>query len=176
MSKIIAYEITPPTTSKYYSQSLHSAYFQPSKTSYVEERRFVRTVEDIRNYVSEFGIAPQYNYVTPAAVSPRQWSSYYADGKDIPISLQRPHFEWDGNTANIVDFFKNGGCYALYRGHGTESSWHHPNFSMREIAQLPQTKNPPFVFSVTCLSGKYDLLNGGFAQSLICKKMEDVLE
>lgn len=170
LSKIVAYEITPPTDSKYYSQSLHSAYFQPSTHTHIEERRFVRTAEDIRNYVNGFGINPDYNYVTSTVVSPKQWSPHYADGKDIPVSLQRPNFAWDGNTSNVVDFFKKGGCYALYRGHGTISSWHYPNFSMNEIAQLPTSKKLPFVFSVTCLTGRYDLHDGGFAQSLISKK------
>lgn len=170
LEKIIKYEKTPPLNSEYYSRSLHNAYFQPSSPSYIEERRFVRTVEDVRNYVNGFGIEPEYNYFAPSNVSPKYWSASYADGTEIPSSLQRPNYTWDGNTITTVDFFNKSGLYVLYRGHGFNDYWDIPRFSVKEISTLSESGIPPMVFSVTCLSGRYDYPAGGFAQSLINKK------
>jgi len=170
LAKIISYEKKPPLDSRYYLKSHHSAYFQPSTPTNFEERRFVRTAEDILNFVSTFGIEAERNYYASASVSPKFWSLRYADGKEIPTSLQRPNFSWDGNTTRITSFFGKGGLYALYRGHGAIDRWGTPSFSVNNIVGLSTTDSPPFVFSVTCLSGRYDLPNGGLAQSLISKR------
>lgn len=172
LEKITTYEMNPPKGNFYYTHSLHSAYFQPSTQSSVEARRFVRTAEDVLHYVKEAGINAERNYFTDSYVSPKNWSPTYADGKEIPQCLQRPEFAWNGNNKLITSFFEKGGLYALYRGHGEYNMWDKPRFSVNDILSSHTTTTYPIVFSTTCLSGRFDLSQDCFAQTLINSKQK----
>lgn len=172
LAKIINYEIRPPLLANYYKSCLHNAYFQPqSSNSSIADRRFVRTLEDIAAIASNNNISVIRNYVAPSTCSPKYWSPYYADGKEIPLSLQRPQFSWNGNTSNIKSWLQEGGLYFCYRGHGQYNYWHNPTFRIQDIpTSISMTQKIPLGFSLTCLTGRYDVPSGSLAQLLLTTK------
>ena len=95
VDKIINYDKTPVTNSAYYSYGINSALFQPQQinTSY-EDLRFVKTSEEIRDYMISKGksikrfynIYPKYNNVDPNTVYPKYWNGNIR-GISLPVTL-----------------------------------------------------------------------------------------
>jgi hypothetical protein len=167
LSKILKYEKTPPQDIMYYATSLHNADFATTDRV-TESRRFVRTAEDVRDRMSSLGCGVNINYTATRLSTPKYWSSLYADGKELSQELQA--YSWNGNKSTIFDYLNGKSLYMLYRGHGSVQGWATPGFSNVDISNLNVTEYQPIVFSITCLTGKFDYSLGCFAQQLLCKE------
>ena len=171
VDKIINYEASPSIDSTFYKSCSHLAYFQDqndidSKKDGYEDRRFARTSEDIREYMLSKGKNIERIYSTPFDVIPTNWNrGIFANGENISLSLKKPLFSWNGNTSDIIRSFNEGKYYILYRGHGTEYSWFNPSFSVGNFSELINSEKQPVVFSIACLTGKFNK-NNCFAESL----------
>ena len=157
VNKIIGYEQAPPIKSSFYNKGLHCAYFEGSKKDGREYFRFTRTSEDIYNYVTSKGKKIQREYTTPEDVTPVSWNkAFYADGGNIPDELKKPGFAWDGNAAGISEAINDGVFYVFHRDHGFVEKWRDPQFTQQDIANLSNGHLLPVVFSINCLTGKFD--------------------
>ncbi|MBN3035069.1 MAG: hypothetical protein JW861_05740 [Bacteroidales bacterium] len=71
---------------------------------------------------------------------------------------------WSGGTATMVNNAVNAGCFMLqHRDHGGTSGWGEPAYSSSNINGLTNTALT-FVWSVNCLTGKYNYSSEVFAE------------
>lgn len=167
VDKIIAYEKTPPGNPSFYNNGLHCAFFESTKDGH-EHLRFTRTSEDVFSYVKFQGKELQRVYSTQSDATPLFWNGgKYADGEPVPEELRKPNFAWDGNADDIIDAINKGVFYVLHRDHGKIEGWVEPNFTLRDIPELTNGNLLPVVFSINCLSGKFQ--RNCFAESLLRK-------
>ena len=167
IDKIIGYEKDPVCDPSFYQNSAHAAYFQDkddekeeTKKDGYEDRRFVKTSEDIRNYMLSNSKNVERIYSAESNVTPTNWNrTYYSFGEDIGEELKKPHFMWNGNQYQIIQSFNKGCHYILYRAHGNDYSWGDLGFNYYLFNQLNNNNKLPIVFSITCLTGKFDESN-----------------
>ena len=64
---------------------------------------------------------------------------------------------WSGGTAaQVVTAINNGACILQHRDHGYEQGWGEPAFSTSNISQLNNVGKLTFVFTINCLTGKFN--------------------
>lgn len=166
INKIVRTEMCPVQEEAFYKNAIHCAKFEIGEDgNNVEDRRFVLTSEEIRNYVKTKGIDAQRFYSAASNANPQFYSNYYSFGQAIPAELQRPSFSWTCNPADIVSKFNEGCFYAFYRGHGNVSGWQGVGFNVNTLANLDNYEICPTVFSISCLTGKFD--ENCFAEELL---------
>ncbi|MDD4602894.1 MAG: C25 family cysteine peptidase [Bacteroidales bacterium] len=74
---------------------------------------------------------------------------------------------WTGGTATKINEAIESGAFILqHRDHGNETGWGEPDYSNSNITPLSNTRLP-FVFSINCLTGKYNWSNECFAEKFI---------
>ena len=164
VDKIINYERNPIANSKFYNTSTHCAYFQDNKKvnntvvhDGYEDRRFVLTSEEVRDYLMGWGktvnrVYFAYNYST----SPQRYNNdSYSNGALLPADLRGYSDVWRGTTSDIVNEINDGRFYVLHRDHGSVDGWGDPSFHTSDIKTLSNGKKLPVVFSMNCLTGSY---------------------
>jgi hypothetical protein len=157
IQKIITYEQTPPTLPSFYNNFVAAAYFQDDNTNGYEDRRFVLTSEEIRDYLLSQGYNGERIYCTDSYVNPTHYNNdYYANGEPLPSELLRPGFAWDGDAADISTAINNGIFILNHRDHGMESGWGDPYFTTNDFNSFSNGELLPVVFSINCLTGKFD--------------------
>ena len=71
---------------------------------------------------------------------------------------------WTGGNATMVNNAINNGAFMLqHRDHGYEQGWGEPAYSNSDINGLTNT-DLTFVFSINCLTGKYNIAGECFAE------------
>ncbi|MFO7991315.1 MAG: C25 family cysteine peptidase [Thermoplasmata archaeon] len=159
IGKIVDYEVDPPYNSNYYRNVSVAAYFQDPGGDGYEDRRFVRTAEEIRDNLHNF---TYYNvsriYCTDASIDPTNYNDgTYANGQPLPADLLRSNgFAWDGDAADIKSHIDNGSFILQHRDHGAREGWGDPYFMIDEINSLDNGDLLPIVYSVNCQTGWFD--------------------
>jgi hypothetical protein len=157
IQKTITYEHTPPMVPSFYNNFVVAAYFQDDNTNGYEDRRFVLTSEEVRDYLLTQGYEGQRIYVTDSYVTPTHYNNdYYADGEPLPAELLRPTFAWDGDAQDICTAIQQGIFLLNHRDHGMESGWGDPYFTSDDFDSFSNGDLLPVVFSINCLTGKFD--------------------
>ena len=163
LAKIIQYERNPPTDNTFYNHACHVAHFEDKVNNIhdgEEDRRFVYTSEEIRNYVQSevYGMNIDRLYYADSIVYPRYYSSRYSYGDAIPNELRKdvsPFYAWNATWTDLYNAFNSGGLYILYRGHGAVNGWHYPRFTSYLGSHLENGSKLPILFSITCNTGYY---------------------
>ena len=158
VNKIIQYESSPCESPSFYKNGLNCAYFQDENKDGYADRRFAQTAEEVRNYLTTFiGKNIQRAYIARSDVNPKNWNKgYYSEGAPLPRELRKPYFKWDANKTNITSAINDGVFYVLHRDHGDVSFWGDPAYSQNDIYSLSNGNKLPIVFSINCLTGKFD--------------------
>ena len=168
--KIVNSEKKPPNADSFYNTATHCGYFQDENFDGYDDRRFVQTLEEIKDYVEAYSpISVNRIYQAEADVNPQFWNNgLYSSGEEIPVDLQKPNFMWDGNTSDIINAFNHVSLYVIHRDHGYSdaSGWTHPHFGSSEIEYLFNNNNPNLVFSINCHSGEF-YKDESFAEKLL---------
>ena len=163
VDKILNYERNPPSHGSFYKNVSVIAFFQDDdpftpvvESDGYEDRRFVLTSEEIRDYLLTQGYNVERIYTTNSAVTPTNYNlGAYDAGDPLPPDLQPP-FPWDGDTQDIIDAFNDGRFIINYRDHGAVTGWGHPRFFTIHFAQLANGDLLPVVFSIACQTGWFD--------------------
>lgn len=168
VNKIITYERTPVTDNDFYRHGLSAAYFQHAGNGYAE-RRFAQTSWEIRQYlINNFSYSVDRQFVTGSSVNPLYWNNgYYSNGEPIPDYLQRPNYAWDGNATDISAGINDGRFFVFHRDHGGETVWGDPYYTVSDINALNNGDLLPVVFSINCLTGKFDYSGTCFSEAFI---------
>ena len=176
INKIKAYEMTPPVSTKFYQTGLHVAFFEKYNKdnstnplySQMENARFVRTSEEIRDYMLMQGKNVERIYTTDCPC-PKYWNPQYGKEGEIPQELQDPNF-YNFNTQDIVNSFNAGRFYILHRDHGQINGWYQPAFHNYDVVKLTNKNKLPVIFSINCQSGNFADSNGNtdcFAEKVL---------
>jgi hypothetical protein len=79
----------------------------------------------------------------------------YPDGlgyiPDTPAHLT----DWGANATRLNNDINNGAYMLLHRDHGGETGWGEPDYGISDLGGL-HNEMYPFVFSINCLTGKYN--------------------
>ena len=157
IQKILKYEQDPPTSFDFYNNFAVGAYFQDDENNGYETRRFVRTSEEVRDYLLSEDFNGERIYCTESYINPTHYNNgLYGDGEPLPEELLRPDFAWDGDSEDITNAIENGIFILNHRDHGFEQGWGDPYFDTDNVHELTNGDLLPVVFSLNCLSGRFD--------------------
>lgn len=158
INKIINYEKNPVQHASFYTTGLHCAYFQDDDNGDgYADRRFAQTSEEVRDYMLVKNKDINRVYYTPPGVTPKYWNKdKYSFGEPIPEELLKPDFTWDGDSKDIIKQINGGAFYVLYRGHGQDTCWEAPYFTVSNINELSNGEKLPVIFNINCLTGRFD--------------------
>ena len=161
VNKFLSYERAPYTAANFYDEPLVACGVQ-----YV--RWFQLSSEVVRNFfITGLGKNPNRQYKIysgcPSVGGPyssRQGTMYvtrywYNVGW-LPDTLnQHDQSWWNNGTATGITNAINSGCFIVqHRDHGATSGWGEPAYNMNNLDDLTNDMFP-FVFSINCLTGKY---------------------
>jgi len=158
IDKIIKYEKSPVSNASFYNSGINCAYFQDTDNyDTYADRRFAQTSEEIRDYMMSQGKEVERIYYTKSTVTPKYWNKgQFSFGEEIPLELQKPQFAWNGNASNISSSINKGAFYVLHRDHGAVWGWGSPQYTSSNAASLANGDLLPVVFSMNCLTGRYN--------------------
>ena len=171
VSKMLDYEANPPTDADFYHKPITALGWQT-------ERWFQICSETVGGYWREIkGKEPVRINAVYQGSPGTSWSS--ATNTAMVVNYFGPNGlgyipatpaelgGWNGGTAAQVVNAINDGAFALqHRDHGGESGWGEPDFQSNDINQLTNTADNefPFIFSINCLTGKYNISGECFAE------------
>jgi hypothetical protein len=168
VTKFLNYERTPPTSPSFYQNPITALGFQT-------ERWFQICSESVAGFweVVHGKTANRINAIysgTPGAT----WSTatntatvvnlFGPNGLGyIPASPSQVNCSWYGTAQNVITGVNNGAFMLQHRDHGFEQGWGEPGFQSSHINSLNNT-DLTFVWSVNCLTGKYNISSECFAE------------
>lgn len=170
LAKIIHYETVPPT-GPMLSRALIAAQFQDTDgagqvNDGQENRTFIQFAETARNGLVARGVAVDRIYEDSPTTSPLKFN----DGTNLPASLKKPAFAWDGDGADISAAWNQGRFMVVHRDHGWSDGWGDPYFTTTEVDALSNDNdNLPIVLSINCSSARYDSDDTSFVQNALVK-------
>ena len=157
ISNIIDYDLDPVADEAFYDNVSHAAYFQDDDLDGYEDRRFVLTSEDMRDYLLAEGYTAERIYYTHSYVNPTHYNNgTYANGEPLPPDLLRPGFAWDGDEADITAAIEAGRFLLTHRDHGYTGGWGDPAYNIANVLALTNGELLPVVWSMNCQSGWFD--------------------
>ncbi|MCK4529343.1 hypothetical protein KAW18_18420, partial [candidate division WOR-3 bacterium] len=162
ITKFLDFERNPPTSFNFYDEPLVACGFQTT-------RWFQLCSEIVRGFwLNELGKNPQRQYnIYSGSPSPGDpWSSnsntymvvdYFGEsGLGYISDTIPPGIPWDsGSASGINNAIDNGTFIVQHRDHGGEDGWGEPDYTIPDLAGLSNDMLP-FVFSINCLTGRYD--------------------
>ncbi|MDP8314831.1 MAG: C25 family cysteine peptidase [Candidatus Celaenobacter antarcticus] len=158
IDKIIQYEKNPPTLPSFYEDVVNAGYFQDDEHDGYETRRFIKTSEEMRDFLLTENYDAERIYVTEGSVNPTNYNNgYYANGGPIPDELLRANgFPWNGSATDITNAINTGIFMLTHRDHGYTAGWGDPAYSINNVLQLTNGELVPMVFSINCQTGWFD--------------------
>jgi hypothetical protein len=170
VAKIIGYETTAPTGNGMLSKATIAAQFQDTDApgevnDGQEDRTFVQFAETLRTGLVGRGVAVDRIYEDSPDTSPLRFN----DGTDLPASLKKPAFAWDGDGADVSAAWNEGRFMVVHRDHGWSDGWGDPFFTTTEVDALTNGSLLPVVLSINCASGAYDSDETSFAGQALVK-------
>ena len=153
----------------------------------IEDELLIMASELIKGHVDSKGKNVNRVYYTESSVYPLRWNIRFPfespidypirffSGDTIPLYLQKDSIDlsrvsWNGNAADIVNYINEGCFYVLHLDHGSEVGWGHPCFAIHNISSLQNEDKLPVVFSINCLTGKYNTVSNCFAKKFLVKE------
>ena len=169
-SKFLNYERNPPTSAYFYTHPITALGWQTERWFQICSE----TVGGFWNYTQ--GKTPvRINAVYGGNPAVDPWSTatntatvlaYFgpAGQNYIPATPQQMPCCWTGGNATQINNAINAGAFCLmHRDHGGETGWGEPAYNNSNIDGLTNT-NLCFIFSINCLTGKYNWTSECFAE------------
>jgi hypothetical protein len=164
VSKIVNYETSMPAPSgdDFYKHATATAYFQPEQdanghivySNHRDTRGFTKTSDTVLRAMRSQGYTVDRLWTTDnAKVQPEQ----YYDGTDIPGNLRRPAFDWNADSADLLNAYNGGRFLIFHRDHGWQNGWAAPSLTSANIPDLRNGSKLPVVFAVNCSSARFDV-------------------
>ncbi len=169
VGKFLDYERNPPTDPGVYDYPIVAGGWQL-------ERWFILCTEICWGYLHNIhGKVPVREYAIYEIPYPgNQWSSnpntymlinYFGPNGLGYIPLTPSYLnDWGGNAFRVNNDINNGAFMLLHRDHGNEYGWGEPDYDIGDLSGL-NNDTYPFVFSVNCLTGKYNYSSETFVEA-----------
>ncbi len=168
IGKMMDYELAPPTDPDFYDHPISAGGWQ-------SDRWFILCADVCMGFW-QYGLGkePVREYAGYGSGAPSYWStnpntdmvvSYFGPNglgyiPEVPSHLT----DWGGNATRINNDLNAGAFAIIHRDHGTESGWDSPSYTTSNLSGL--NENPlSFVFSLNCLTGKFNLGGESFAEA-----------
>lgn len=166
IGKMLSYERTPITLPEYYDHPVIAGGWQT-------ERWFILCTEIcLGHQVNVLGKDPIREYAIYSG-SPTTWSTnqntymlldYFGPNGLGYIPATPDHLtDWGANAARLNADLNAGAYMLLHRDHGYEQGWGEPSYDNGDLDGL-YTDLYPFVFSINCLTGKYNYSSECFSE------------
>jgi hypothetical protein len=167
VTKVLDYEMNPPTDPSFYANPVIAGGWQT-------ERWFILCNEVIYGFMAnELGKVPTREYAIYSG-SPTTWStatntaevlSYFGpDGLGYLPETPDHLTDWGANATRLNADINAGTFLVQHRDHGGETSWGEPSYNSNDLTGL-NNEELTFVFSINCLTGKYNYSSDCFAES-----------
>jgi len=168
VNKFIDYENNPPTIEHYYNHPITAMGWQT-------ERWFQICSETINGFW-EFGLGkePLRENAIYQGSPTGSWSSatntstvvnYFGPNGLGYIPATPNHLtDWGGSAARINNDINSGAFMMQHRDHGGNTGWGEPDYQSSDINGLSNVGLPIHVFSINCLTGKFNLSGECFAE------------
>ncbi len=169
ITKFLNYERNPPTNPDFYANPITALGWQT-------ERWFQICSETVGGFWSNmqdkipvrinavYGGNPNVDPWSTATNTPTVLSYFGPDGLGYIPESPSTLGGWTGGNAAMVNNAINSGAFMLqHRDHGYEQGWGEPDYSSSDIDGLTNT-DLTFVFSINCLTGKYNMGGECFAE------------
>lgn len=170
VTKFLDYERTPPTDFDFYNKPITALGWQT-------ERWFQICSESVGGYMKNvLGKDPvRINAVYGGNPNVDPWStatntaqvvSYFGPmGQGYIPATPGELGDWTGgNASDVVNALNDGAFILQHRDHGSESGWGEPDFTMSYINQLNNVGELSHIFSINCLTGRFDVSGECFAE------------
>ncbi len=169
ITKIIGYETTPPTGA-FLTKATVAAMFQdqdgPEQVNDGQENRtFIQFAETVSKGLEGRGVSVDRIYDDSPETNPLRFN----DGTELPASLKKPTFAWNGTGADVTTAWNEGRFMVVHRDHGYSDGWGIPSFGTSDVNALTNGAKLPVLLSINCSSGAYDYDDTSFAQSALVK-------
>ncbi|MGD8396320.1 MAG: C25 family cysteine peptidase, partial [Candidatus Eiseniibacteriota bacterium] len=167
IEKMLDYERTPYTDPAFYDHPVIAGGWQT-------ERWFILCTEICLGHQElVLGKNPVREYAIYSGTPGSAWSSnsntsivvnYFGPGglgyiPSTPANLT----DWGGNAMRINNDLNTGAYMMLHRDHGSVTGWGEPSYSTGSLSGLHNDMYP-FVFSINCLTGKYNASSECFTE------------
>jgi hypothetical protein len=164
VNKIVSYENSPPS-GPWLSRATLAAQFQDDDNNGTENRTFIQFAETVRTGLVNRGVAVDRIYGEHPGNNPQKFN----DGTDLPASLKKPTFGWDGTGAQVSAAWNEGRFMVVHRDHGWSDGWGTPGFSTTNVTALTNGPFLPVVLSINCSSAAYDYDETSFVGEALVK-------
>ncbi len=161
IGRMFDYERNPVTDPTFYAKPVIAGGWQT-------ERWFILATEICYGHqVNVLGKTPTREYAIYSGYPGTQWSSnqntymvvnYFGPNGLGYIPATPQHLtDWGGNATRIINDINAGAYMVLHRDHGLETGWGEPAFNNSSLNAININGNRyPFVFTINCLTGKYN--------------------
>jgi len=165
--KFLNYERNPPTNPSFYQNPVTAGGWQT-------ERWFILCTEVCWGFMAHvLGKSPVREYAIYSGSPGSVWSSnantwmvvdYFGPNGLEYIPATPQHLtDWGANAARLNNDLNSGAFLLLHRDHGLESGWGEPHYRINDLGGL-NNDDLCFVFSINCLTGRYDYGSEVFAE------------
>jgi len=167
INKMFSYERQPYTDEGYYDHPVIAGGWQT-------ERWFILCCEVIFGHqANALGKDPVREYAIYSGTPGTVWSSnqntpivveYFGPNGLGYIPATPQHLtDWGGNATRLNNDINAGTYMVMHRDHGGETGWGEPDYDTSSLNGLSNTMYP-FVFSINCLTGKYNWSSESFTE------------
>ena len=169
ITKLLDYERDPPTDPNFYDHPLMTGGWQT-------DRWFILCAEIVGGYFStQHNKNPEQEYSIVYGSTPgSQWSTgsnwqavvNYFGPYGLGYVPADPTYltNWTGSAYGVNAAINSGAFLVLHRDHGYESGWGDPSYNIGHLSGLNNDMFP-YVFSVNCLTGKYNHYSQVFVEA-----------
>jgi len=168
VQKFIDYETNPPTSTAFYSNPVTAMGWQT-------ERWFQLCSETVNGFLQYgLGKTPVRENAIYSGTPGGAWSTatntstvvnYFGPSGLGYIPSATAHLtDWGGNATRVNADLNAGAFILQHRDHGFESGWGEPDYTTTNLSGL-NNNDLPFIFSVNCLTGKFDHSSETFAEA-----------
>jgi PKD repeat protein len=159
INKMLSYEQNPYTDAGFYDHPIMAGGWQT-------ERWFILCSEVIYGFQANvLGKHPVREYAIYSGSPGSVWSTapntstvvdYFGpDGLGYLPATPEHLTDWDGNATRINNDINSGAYILMHRDHGGVTGWGEPYYTISHLSGLNNDMYP-FVFSINCLTGKYN--------------------
>ncbi|MCP4631722.1 MAG: T9SS type A sorting domain-containing protein [candidate division Zixibacteria bacterium] len=174
INKFLDYERNPPMDPDFYNTPIIAGGWQ-------DERWFILCDEICYGYLhNELGKVPVREYAIYDGYPGSQWSTnqnthmlvdYFGpDGLGYIPQTPQHLDDWGANAGRLNNDINAGAFMLMHRDHGGETGWGEPDYDIGDLYGL-NNQYLPFVFSINCLTGKYNFNTPCFTEAF--HRMED---
>lgn len=168
LSKMFDYETDPPINPDFYDNPISAGGWQ-------SDRWFILCADIICGFwENELGKDAVREYAGFSGGSPSYWSTnsntsqvvdYFGpNGLGYIPSVPNHLTDWGGNATRINNDLNSGAFMIWHRDHGVESGWDSPHYYSSNLSGLDEN-DLSFVFSINCLTGKYNISGECFVEA-----------